>query len=166
MWEQRWHKHWKLCIRIWSLLPNRVRLSGYFSKKPKLSISNFRISNCGSNIKENCTYVSNPGYPSTYSNSATCLYRVRNQRPIVCQLRFDFVQLNMQKTAGVCVDGLTIDGPTRRDPNQLCGNLANQHIYVETGRSSSPTTLTFDAGDSNNQWRIKVTYIECNNPSR
>ena len=33
----------------------------------------------------------------------------------------------LTKTAGACVNALVIDGPTRRDPTPLCGNLMNQH---------------------------------------
>lgn len=72
----------------------------------------------------------------------------------------------MEKTAGVCTDGLTIDGPTRRDPAQVCGRLAGQHIYVETGRSGTPTTFTFDTSNDDSRWRIKVTYYECSNLRR
>ena len=33
----------------------------------------------------------------------------------------------LTKTAGACVNALVVDGPTRRDPTPLCGNLMNQH---------------------------------------
>ena len=36
----------------------------------------FSVSECGSTIYRNCTYISNPGYPSTYGVTAqtTCEY--------------------------------------------------------------------------------------------
>ena len=71
----------------------------------------------------------------------------------------------MSKTDGACTDSLTIDGPTRRDPTPLCGNLMGQHVYVETGRSTTATTLTFDSTMASS-WRVKVSYIECNSRSR
>ena len=126
----------------------------------------FKISKCGSSINENCSYVTNEGFPSTFQSASNCVYKVQNQRPIICQLRLDFLVFDLEKSAGVCNDGLTIDGPTRRDPRQLCGQLAGQHVYVETGRSRTPTTLTFDAGDDDSTWRIKITYLECNNLQR
>ena len=38
-------------------------------------------------------------------------------------------------------------------------------VYVETGRSTTPTTLTFGATMASS-WRVKVTYVECASKSR
>jgi len=125
----------------------------------------FTASTCGSDVKENCTFVQNDGFPASFMQAAACQYNVQNQNSIICQLRLDFITFMMTKTAGACVNSLVIDGPTRRDPTPLCGNLMNQHIYVETGRSVTATTLTFNPTMAAS-WRIKVSYIECNNPRR
>ena len=31
---------------------------------------------CGSEVKQNCTYVTNPNFPATYTNTADCEYRI------------------------------------------------------------------------------------------
>jgi len=125
----------------------------------------FTTSACGSDVKENCTFVQNPNFPASFMQAANCQYNVQNQNSIICQLRLDFLTFMMGKTAGACTDSLVVDGPTARDPTPLCGNLAGQHIYVETGRSTTATTLTFDPTAASS-WRVKVSYIECNNPRR
>ena len=35
-----------------------------------------RISTCGNGISQNCTYITNPSYPSTYTTAGTCTHSV------------------------------------------------------------------------------------------
>ena len=36
----------------------------------------FRKTTCGSSVAENCTYIQNPGYSSSYTTSGSCSYSV------------------------------------------------------------------------------------------
>ena len=78
----------KLRLRIWRLLYIHVSILKYllffFEKKMKWNspllkqISYFRKSTCGSTVSQNCTYVQNPGYSSSYTVTTTtsCSYSV------------------------------------------------------------------------------------------
>merc|ERR1719464_1359101 len=49
----------------------------------------------------------------------------------------------------------------------LCGTLTGLHVYVEQGRSTTATTLTFTtASTSGITWKTKVTQIECSSLAR
>merc|ERR1719192_3268261 len=36
----------------------------------------FTLSTCGSTISQNCTYIQNPSYPTTFSTTGSCAYSV------------------------------------------------------------------------------------------
>jgi len=126
----------------------------------------FSLSDCSSTISQNCTYISNPSYPTTYATTGACAYSVTPINTDICQLRLDFDNFDITETAvGVCTDSLTISGPTGRNPMDLCGTLTGMHVYVEQGRSSTATTLTFTIA-TGGTWKIKVAQIECSSTSR
>ena len=109
-----------------------------------------RLSSCGSSVSQNCTYIQNPSYPTTYTTTGTCAFSVT---PLssgiltiiyhryfssshfflsffteICQLRLDFTNFDIvETTLGVCTDSLTIAGPTGRNPMDLCGTLTGMH---------------------------------------
>ena len=37
---------------------------------------NFRVSSCSSSVTNNCTYIQNPSYPTTYTTTGSCKYTV------------------------------------------------------------------------------------------
>ena len=39
----------------------------------------FTTSTCGSDVKENCTFVQNPNFPASFMQAANCQYNVQNQ---------------------------------------------------------------------------------------
>ena len=41
-------------------------------------------------VDQNCTYVTNPGFPGTFSEAATCKYTIRQCSEDICFIRLDF----------------------------------------------------------------------------
>jgi hypothetical protein len=137
------------------------------------------VSTCGDTITQNCSYIDNPSYPTAYTTTGDCSYTVTRCQDDICQIRLDFFSTTLQQpnsadaTAGVCTNtilditgGTTSNSFTNNPPN-LCGTLTGQHVYIDSGRAETAATLKFTlATAASNTWRIKVTQIECWNPSR
>lgn len=132
----------------------------------------FRVSTCGAQASENCTFIENPGFPAVTTNTGACAYTiVPNSATDICQIRFDFTTVTLLQPAGatgVCTDNLVILGgatPTTSIgliPPTLCGTLTNQHLYVESARASPAATVNFNiAAPTNEMYRVKVSHIEC-----
>merc|ERR1711997_98119 len=124
------------------------------------------IAACGGTVSRNSTYVSNKGYPSTITSTAqTCTYTVNYCSTNICQLRLDFTNLVLETTNGaVTTDHLTVNGPTDVDPPAIAGTNTGFHMYVETARSTTATTVavtTASATSTAQSWRIRVSQIEC-----
>jgi len=136
-------------------------------------------STCGTTINKNCTYITNPNFPSSYTTTGTCTFTVSKMSSDICQLRLDFATLEIvvstaSGTAGKCgstsggttiSDALTVAGQTGRNPPVICGKSTGHHMYVETGTSSTdtvsiPFALTATTGASR-KWNIKVSQIAC-----
>jgi len=126
----------------------------------------FTISTCGTGITQNCTYITNPSYPSTYTTAGTCTHSVTPLNADICQLRLDFDNFDITEvTDGLCTDSFAISGQSGQNPQNLCGTLTGQHIYVENARSTSATTLQFTIV-TGGTWKVKVSQIECYSTSR
>jgi len=128
----------------------------------------FTLSACGTSVSQNITYIQNPSYPTAYTTTGTCVFSVSPVSSDICQLRLDFDNFDIvETTAGVCTDSLTIGGPTGRNPMDLCGTLTGLHLYIEQGRSTTATTLTFTtASTSGITWKARVSQIECSSLAR
>jgi len=135
-----------------------------------------RVSTCGGSVSQNCSYIENPGYPSEYTTTGDCSYTVTRCQDDICQLRLDFFRAILQQptdSTGLCTNTIltTTSGSTgatfQNTPPLLCGTLTDQHIYVDAGTATTAATLKFTlASSASNYWRIKVSQIECWNPSR
>lgn len=70
-------------------------------------------------------------------------------------------------TTGVCTDSFEVTGPTGRNPSVICGTNTGQHMYIETGTSTTATTVGFTiASTGGGSWKIKVSQIECTSNAR
>jgi hypothetical protein len=135
-----------------------------------------RVSTCGGVASSNCTYIDNPGYPSSYKTTGDCSYTITRVQTDICQIRLDFFSAVLQQpvaTTGLCTSTIltTTQGSTGvtfyNTPPLLCGTLTGQHVYVEAGTANTAATLKFTLASAlDNTWRIKVSQIECWNPSR
>ncbi|XP_059091319.1 uncharacterized protein LOC131886884 isoform X2 [Tigriopus californicus] len=123
------------------------------------------ISNCGSTVENNCTYIQNPGYPSFQSSIQTCTYNFGRISDDLCQIRLDFISTQMGvDDTGLCTDSITVTSPTGVNPPVVCGDLSGQHMYLETGNAGNAGSIAFAyAAAGTQRHRIKVTYLECDN---
>lgn len=131
------------------------------------------MSTCGDSVTQNCTYIQNPGYSSAYTTSGACSYTVTPLSTSICQLRLDFGKfVTTVATTGKCTDSFQITSPTNTNAlglgGGLCGTLTNQHIYIESGRVSTSTTLAFTIATTTTgaTFSIKVSQIECSSTMR
>merc|ERR1712038_571856 len=80
----------------------------------------FTQSSCGDSVSQNCTYITNPSYPTTYTTTGSCTYTVAPLSSDICQMRLDFDNFDItETTAGVCTDSMVVTGPTGRNPMDL-----------------------------------------------
>jgi len=139
----------------------------------------FTISSSGGTVSQNCTYVRNPNFPSTYTSTSAgqVSYTVTKCSDDVCSLRLDFEQFTIQGTGNTleaiapttdagtgCDDTFDITTTNGNSYPQICGQNSGQHVYVDMGVSSSDTatlSFAFTGTDTNRQWEIKVTQIPC-----
>jgi len=149
----------------------------------------FSISTCGSTIKENCTYITNPGFPNTYSTTGSCDFTVEKSSADICQLRLEFNTFTMNimptntiganSNYGCCgsscatiiivattpTDSITLEGQSGVNPPAVCGINTGSHMYLETGADATDTaTIKFYLGSGatgSRQWNIKVMQISC-----
>merc|ERR1711976_11293 len=130
----------------------------------------FKISSCSGTVTENCTYIQNPGYTSSYTTSGSCSFSVTPLNSDICQMRLDFDTFTTTiATDGVCTDSFIVTSPgTANSLPTLCGTLKNQHLYFEQARSSSTATLAFTISTTTTgaTFSIKVSQIECSSLSK
>jgi len=146
----------------------------------------FFVSATGSRITNNCTYIDNPGAPTTYGTTAaqagmTFAYTVEGG-PSVCQTRLDFVNAVLRPPLNAVVglivpgtcnqpvdDTLTVTSPstTLVGIENLCGTISGQHIYVHNDGSNQVATININIGTATSprQWRIKVSMLDCDSDS-
>lgn len=137
---------------------------------------------CGTDteVKNNCTYLQNPGYSSTYATaSKTCSWKITGSADI-CQIRLDFVKVAITGPAtadGDCngadgaQDAISVTSPSGTGAagmQEICGTLTGSHIYIETAMATTAAKVTVATGTGTaaRSWNIKVKMIECDNPSR
>jgi hypothetical protein len=137
----------------------------------------FTYSTCTTTVSKNCSYITSPSYPTSYTTSGTCTFTIAPVQSDICSLRIDwdnFASTDPATTTGLCTaqDYLTITSPTLGTTAgnfpQFCGTLTGMHMYVETGASTTSTTIAFTtyASSTGFTWKGKVTQLECTNPSR
>jgi len=128
----------------------------------------FTLSACPSTVTQNCTYITNPSYPTTYTTTGNCIFSVTPISADICQFRLDFDDFDLVETAaGVCTDSFIMGGQTGVNPMNLCGTLTGMHVYVESGRVTTATDLTFNIQQTAGvKWKTKITQIECSNLAR
>merc|ERR1712020_188127 len=136
-----------------------------------------KVSTCGGSVTKNASYIDNPSYPTAYSTTGSCSYTVTRCSTEICQVRLDFFKVVLQQpasTTGSCTNTYTTITPgasgvtAYNRPPTLCGTLTDQHLYIDSGRTTSTiVTIKFTlASASDNYWRIKVSQIPCWSSSR
>ncbi|RWS04237.1 uncharacterized protein B4U79_12545, partial [Dinothrombium tinctorium] len=89
---------------------------------------------------------------------------------MLCQLRLDFIDFELnQPSNGNCEsDQFVVTGQNANSiVPALCGFNSGQHLYVDIENTFGPYVLrTITRGDGVRLWNIRVSLIECTNPSR
>ncbi|OXA63350.1 hypothetical protein Fcan01_02390 [Folsomia candida] len=130
---------------------------------------------CEDSARQNNSNFRNRDYPSGFNPTGLEVCNLRIQKPSsnVCQIRLDFT--NMQLAAadpitGQCMnDRLSINGVSGTVPSNLCGDLSQQHMYLDYGSSDRITLSVITDGGGvvqARQWNVRLTYLECNSLSR
>jgi len=127
----------------------------------------FSTSTCGDGVTQNCTYISNPSYPTTYTTTGSCSHAITPVSSDICQIRLDFDNFDITEATatGLCTDSFSMTGPSGQNPLDLCGTLTGQHIYFENARSTSTSTVSFTIA-TGGTWKIKISQIECSSLAR
>jgi len=123
-------------------------------------------------ITQNCSYIQNPSYPSSYSDTTSLTYTVRKCSDDVCFIRLDFDSFTIQGPAATnepdnghnCVDSFIVTGTSGLSSPVICGINTGQHVYMDMGQDASNTAtvrFTFSGAATTRQWDIKVTQIPC-----
>jgi len=133
----------------------------------------FKMTGCGGDVNNNCTYLQNEGYPSAYTTaSKTCTYSVKTVRDDICQLRLDFTKLDVPITAntGACDGSVQVVSPTGKNPTPVCGLLDGEHLYVDVSKSNTNAEIRVLTGAAattvSRFWKIKVSQVECTSMAR
>eukprot|EP00094_Tigriopus_californicus_P009738 TCALIF_09387-PA protein Name:"Protein of unknown function" AED:0.33 eAED:0.33 QI:22/0.4/0.16/0.5/1/0.83/6/0/194 len=58
------------------------------------------ISTCGATVTRNCSYIKNPGFPTAYTDTASCTFTIAKCDPSVCDFRLDFDQFTLNGPSG------------------------------------------------------------------
>merc|ERR1711983_216965 len=126
------------------------------------------------NIVNNITHIQNEEFPAAFPVASTpvaktCTYSIKGASDI-CQIRLDFeTGVFTQETTGACTtDTVTVTSPSGVNPPVICGTVTGSHMYVETGRSdtAAKVAIAIGAAAGSRMWKIKITLLECNNPSK
>ena len=89
-------------------------------------------SECGSTISYNNSYITNPGYPSSYTTANTCSWTFKKSESDVCMIRLDF-------------EALTLAAPqSGTNPNGACTTDYFQGVNAATGTTSGEARLEPD----------------------
>lgn len=142
------------------------------------------FSSCGGTISYNCTYLVNPGYPSSYTSAGTCTWSIPKTQSDVCFIRLDFDVFTIAAPdAATSVGQCTTDyfqgtnaktgtnSASGKTTPKICGVNTGSHMYIDAGtQTSEEASLTADltGTTTNRSWKIKVTQILCsatNKPS-
>ncbi|CAB4058483.1 unnamed protein product [Lepeophtheirus salmonis] len=127
----------------------------------------FSVTDCGSTVSQNVTYIRNPGFPSALRSTQTCSYTINKASPKICQLRLDFERLaTAEPTDGVC--GKSVGRELQGLEAFVEKNLNGQHMYVEFGDGNSITwSISVGSdGNVNRFWNIKTSQISCESSFR
>ncbi|XP_011868898.1 PREDICTED: uncharacterized protein LOC105562562 [Vollenhovia emeryi] len=118
---------------------------------------------CDSEVQNNLTYVTSPGFPNLIDRPMNCTVVVRKIDTEVSQLRIDFVHFNIGQpnaVTGMC-DGDVMVINNNRTSLELCGWNSGQHVYVDVGEGDEPITLNFrlPSGLQPRMWEMRVVQL-------
>lgn len=94
----------------------------------------FEVTSVATRIDQNCTYILNPGYPQTYSDTTALKYTINKCSNEVCQVRLDFETFvilgpadTTETNGGPCTDKVIISGTSGNKSPDICGVNTGEH---------------------------------------
>jgi len=126
----------------------------------------FTLSESGSTVSEDNTYIQNPGYPAG-APVGMYMYNLGKCDAGVCQYKITFEDFEISGPAnGDCTnDTLMFSGfddvSTRVVPMTLCGSLTGQHIYVSVKAVTEDPKMVINIVQMDSHWRIRIDQIPC-----
>ncbi|XP_040580114.1 uncharacterized protein [Lepeophtheirus salmonis] len=136
-----------------------------------------RVRECGGRINKNCTYLQNPGFSSSFSQTTgPCQFNFEspsiNGDNNICRIRLDFKTFEIQDptSTGDCGnERLDLVSSTGSLIPTFCGSLTDQHMYISTNPTSPNNlgSLTINFNPNSNiqrRWDIKVSFFHCQDP--
>jgi len=135
------------------------------------------VDSCSPYVRQNNSYLINPGYPNGASSSScdstaraaqTYEYKIQKATTDIVQLRFDFIKFETSApSSGECTnDTITITGAdavtTAILPTNLCGVLTDSHLYVSVkDLGTNNLTVTINLANPGDQtWNILVRQFD------
>ncbi|XP_068239954.1 uncharacterized protein [Palaemon carinicauda] len=126
---------------------------------------------CGGTVNKNITYLVNDAYPEPVKDIDNCQYNIEKANSDICQIRLDFLAMTLKGPTEETVcdkDTFTFVGTAGANPTVICGTNTGQHMYLDLAPGSSAARINIATTDKelDRSWRIKVTQIACNSPSK
>jgi len=119
---------------------------------------------CDGQTFTNGTVFTNPSYPKTSSEARICRFQVNKVNLDVQQLRLEIISMSLSQPgdSGCKRDALTIQGigDDAHIP-LICGNNANQHIYVPVAGLPGPFIIEVGTSgiDVQRSWAIRIVQL-------
>ncbi|XP_034947093.1 cubilin-like isoform X2 [Chelonus insularis] len=116
---------------------------------------------CGSEVFNNLTYVTSPGFPDLIDQPMNCSVVIRKTGSQVSQLRIDFVHFNIgqpNRSTGICdEDVMEITSDDRIF--QICGWNSGQHIYVDVTEGPVKLDFILPSNLQSRMWEMSVIQL-------
>merc|ERR1719369_1343629 len=125
---------------------------------------------CGESTSLFTSHFINPPFSTVDEGSGECKLTVVPNNPSICQYRLDFEEFDIlgPDASSKCVDDFFGVSGGSSVP-KLCGDLTDQHVYVNVKPAGGPIVLTVDTSKMKTmarKWNIKITQISCSSPER
>merc|ERR1712062_267321 len=103
-------------------------------------------------VNQNCSYIQNPSFPSTYGDTTSLTYTIKKCSDEVCMVRLDFDSFTIRGPAATnevtnghnCQDSFTVTGTSGLSSPTICGMNSGQHVYMiwDTIRPIPPPSVS------------------------
>ena len=94
----------------------------------------FVVSSTSTTIDQNCTYIQNPGFPSTYGETTALKFTINKCSSNVCSVRLDFESFTiegpsatLETDGGACTDSFVAMGTSGTSTPVICGINTGEH---------------------------------------
>merc|ERR1712018_1019228 len=114
----------------------------------------FTYQTCGTDVKQNCSYVRNEGFPTLLggasATASTCNYKIEKCDPKVCTLRLDFESFNFANAAEVHLPNQRYSVCIRQEAGfccnkySVCSDANSFTLFIDAIGALSDSSCTED----------------------